>query len=87
MELVVDPVCGMEFAQQAAAASSTYRTRVYYFCHPVCQKIFDADPTRFVEDEEAEASGATALNSQEGKNRKIVKSDCEWISSAPMAKR
>jgi YHS domain-containing protein len=87
MELVVDPVCGMEFDQQTAAASSTYKTRVYYFCHPVCQKIFDADPTRFVEDEEAKASSATTLNSDKDENRRILKPDCEWITSARSAKR
>ncbi len=51
MALVVDPVCEMEFSERDAAAWSVYQNRIYYFCHPVCKKIFDADPTQFVDDE------------------------------------
>ncbi|MDE3087845.1 MAG: YHS domain-containing protein [Chloroflexota bacterium] len=50
MARVVDPVCGMEFSERDAAAWSVYQNRIYYFCHPVCKKIFDADPTPFVDD-------------------------------------
>ena len=48
MARVIDPVCGMEFADHAAAAQSVYLNRTFYFCHSVCQRIFDANPARFV---------------------------------------
>lgn len=48
MARVVDPVCGMEFEERSAAAQSVYLNRAFHFCHPVCQKIFDANPARFV---------------------------------------
>ncbi len=48
MGLVIDPVCGMVFDERLAAARSVYQERTYYFCHPVCQKIFDVRPARFV---------------------------------------
>lgn len=48
MVRVVDPVCGMEFAPELAAAQSEWLDRKFYFCHPVCKSIFDRIPTRFV---------------------------------------
>ena len=48
MARVIDPVCGMEFEASAAAAESVYLDRTFHFCHPVCKKIFDANPSRFV---------------------------------------
>ncbi len=87
MELVIDPVCDMEFDQRTAAALSVYQNRLYYFCHPVCKKIFDADPTRFVQAEQAEASGAPTRAWDENENRKNLKPDCAWISSVTSPKR
>jgi YHS domain-containing protein len=49
MALVVDPVCEMEFLDRDAAAWSVYQNCTYYFCHPVCKKIFDADQTLFID--------------------------------------
>lgn len=80
MQLVVDPVCGMEFDQEAAAGCSTYRGTDYYFCHPVCKKIFDADPTRFAEVEGVEMAGAATYSWQEDESGSDLKPDCEWIS-------
>ncbi len=48
MARVVDPVCDMEFDDSAAADQSVWHNRTFYFCHPVCKKIFDAQPWRFV---------------------------------------
>ncbi len=48
MARVIDPVCGMEFEERAAVARSVYLNRTFYFCHPVCKKIFDVNPARFV---------------------------------------
>ncbi len=87
MELAIDPVCDMEFDQRTAAALSVYQNRIYYFCHPVCKKIFDADPTRFVQAQEPEASGATIHKSVEDKNHMNLTPDCEWISPGGSPKR
>jgi YHS domain-containing protein len=48
MDLVVDPVCGMQFSKEIAEAHSEYLSRTFYFCHPVYKKIFDVQPSRFV---------------------------------------
>lgn len=82
MELAIDPVCDMEFDQRAAAALSAYQNRVYYFCHPVCKKIFDADPARFVEAKGPEATSATIHESVEDREQTNLTPDCEWISAA-----
>ncbi len=87
MELAIDPVCDMEFDQCTAAALSVYQNRIYYFCHPVCKKIFDADPTRFVQTEGAETAGARTRARDENENRKNLKPDCEWISPVGSPKR
>ncbi len=53
MDLVIDPVCGMQFTANVAAGHSEYLNRTFYFCHPVCKKIFDTRPLRFVYGEKA----------------------------------
>lgn len=87
MELVTDPVCEMEFDKLSAAAWSVHQDRVYYFCHPACKKIFDADPAQFVQAKQAEATGAPRRAWDEHEKRENLKPDCEWISSAGSAKR
>ncbi len=47
-EKVIDPVCGMTVDPAKAAASSTYRSTTYSFCHPGCKTKFDADPERYL---------------------------------------
>jgi Cu+-exporting ATPase len=46
--LVVDPVCGMEIDPATAAGSAEHGGKLYYFCHPSCQKRFEADPEAFL---------------------------------------
>lgn len=48
MARVVDPVCRMKFDASVAADKSEWLNRTFYFCHPICKKIFDAKPGRFV---------------------------------------
>jgi len=48
MARVIDPVCGMEFEESVAAAQSACLNRTFHFCHPMCKKIFEANPERFV---------------------------------------
>jgi len=38
----------MEFDERDAAAQSEFDGQAFYFCHPICKKIFDANPLRFV---------------------------------------
>ncbi|WP_216640886.1 YHS domain-containing protein [Thermus scotoductus] len=47
-QVVRDPVCGMMVDPQKAAGKSVYRDQTYYFCSIGCQKAFDADPERYV---------------------------------------
>ena len=44
-----DPVCGMSVDTAAAAHRSTLEGETYYFCSAACKRIFDADPTRYIE--------------------------------------
>ena len=48
MARVIDPVCGMGFEESSAAAQSSYLNRTFHFCHPICKKIFDSNPVRFI---------------------------------------
>ena len=43
-----DPVCGMEVKEKAAAATSTYKGKTYYFCALGCKKAFDNDPEKYL---------------------------------------
>lgn len=38
--LVRDPVCGMKFNPQHAAATTAYRAEMFYFCRAECQQEF-----------------------------------------------
>ena len=42
-----DLVCGMDVDEKAAAASSTYKGKTFYFCAPGCKKEFDANPEKY----------------------------------------
>jgi len=46
--LVKDVVCGMIIDPQGAAATSSYRGQIYYFCAPDCKVRFDDNPESFV---------------------------------------
>lgn len=43
-----DPVCGMSISRATAAAEHEHGGKVYYFCAPVCQEAFAADPDRYI---------------------------------------
>ena len=45
---VVDPVCGMMFDPDTAAATSSYEGSSYYFCAVNCKTKFDANPKHYV---------------------------------------
>lgn len=49
MGIVHDPVCGMALEESNVAAISTHEGKTYYFCAMGCKRIFDENPTRFIE--------------------------------------
>jgi YHS domain-containing protein len=46
--MVTDPVCGMEFKPEEAAAQAEYRGRTYYFCSEACKREFERNPPEYV---------------------------------------
>ena len=46
--LVPDVVCGMMIDPKTAAATSSYRGALYYFCAASCKTRFDANPGQFL---------------------------------------
>jgi len=53
MAMAVDPVCGRELKRADAAAAVDHHGLVYYFCSEACHDQFVADPSLFVQAEEA----------------------------------
>jgi xanthine dehydrogenase accessory factor len=47
MQLVKDPVCGMDIDENTADAKSMIGNSVFYFCCPHCKARFDKDPLKF----------------------------------------
>jgi YHS domain-containing protein len=39
----------MNVDEKKAAATSTYKGNIYYFCAQVCKKKFDEDPEKYVD--------------------------------------
>ena len=48
---VKDPVCGMVFAKEKAAATHVHDGVTFYFCNPGCADAFRAAPTRYLSKE------------------------------------
>jgi Cu+-exporting ATPase len=46
--LVKDPVCNMDVSPVAAAGSSEYKGKTYYFCSLGCVKRFNTDPEKYL---------------------------------------
>ncbi len=57
-QLVVDPVCKMELPADEAATLK-FNGRTYYFCHPACLHLFEADPLAYVGNALADAAADT----------------------------
>lgn len=55
-ETVQDPVCGMIFEPDQAAAVLEWRGHVLHFCCASCMQAFKADPKRYLQTERGEAS-------------------------------
>ena len=43
-----DPVCNMKVDPSKAAATSVYRGKKYFFCHPGCRESFIKDPLKYL---------------------------------------
>ena len=56
MNMVKDPVCGMNVDEKTAGYTSEYMSKTYYFCNQSCKAVFDKNPQRFTE-ERSEHSG------------------------------
>ena len=48
INMVKDPVCGMNIDETTAAATSEYNSKTYYFCAPGCKQVFEKHPKRFL---------------------------------------
>ena len=46
--MAIDPVCGMDVDEKAAAGESEYKGQLFYFCAPGCKKSFDSDPEKYL---------------------------------------
>ena len=48
MEMVKDPVCGMEVDPQTTTLKAEYKGQTYYFCAPGCKREFERNPEKYV---------------------------------------
>ena len=53
---MLDPVCGMEVAQDTAAAAWEYEGTTYLFCSIGCMERFREDPERYIRMDPSERS-------------------------------
>ncbi|HSL12037.1 MAG TPA: YHS domain-containing protein [Actinomycetota bacterium] len=56
MTAMIDPVCGMEVAEDAAAAAWEHAGVTYLFCSVGCMERFRQDPERFLRMDPSERS-------------------------------
>jgi len=50
--MATDPVCGMRILKATAAATSTYKGEMYYFCSALCKQLFDREPEKYLQEME-----------------------------------
>jgi len=48
IEMVTDPVCGMQIKKEDAVATTEYNDKTYYFCMEEDKKAFDENPGKYV---------------------------------------
>jgi YHS domain-containing protein len=46
--MAIDPVCGMQVDEKAAAATYEYQEKTYYFCAPGCKAAFAKEPEKYL---------------------------------------
>lgn len=49
-ETAIDPVCGMKVEKDKAAGSVEHEGETYYFCGAMCQRKFEEDPAKYVDE-------------------------------------
>jgi len=47
MNMVKDPVCGMNVDEKTAGYTSEYMSKTYYFCNQMCKTTFDKNPAKY----------------------------------------
>ena len=47
--VVVDPVCKVEVDEKSTENISEYKGKKYYFCAPLCKKVFEEEPEKYAE--------------------------------------
>lgn len=50
-----DPVCKMECDEKTTTIKSEYKGKTYYFCAPGCKKAFDAEPEKYLDNNQKES--------------------------------
>ncbi|HEX3013276.1 MAG TPA: YHS domain-containing protein [Methanobacterium sp.] len=45
--MAVDPVCKMEVDEKSTKNVSEYKGKKYYFCAPICKKMFEEKPEKY----------------------------------------
>lgn len=61
MNLERDPVCGHALRRTEIKESSVYKGSRYYFCCPICKKMFDENPFIYADKEEKEKAKINLL--------------------------
>lgn len=46
-----DPVCEMKVNPQNPPAKTVYQDRTYYFCSELCKRLFEREPTKYIQAE------------------------------------
>lgn len=48
MKREIDPICGMDVSELHDGVRAKYKSKVYHFCEPSCQKRFKDNPERYL---------------------------------------
>jgi Cu+-exporting ATPase len=87
--MVVDPVCGMTFAPEAAATTSEHAGRTFYFCSQRCHAKFVADPVLYTDirmSSEAGSRERPAYSSDPARSADALDASCNMQTAAPSAR-
>jgi len=82
-----DPVCGMQIDISDAAAMSTHKGWLFYFCNSACKEKFDADPEKYLKSDTDGADRKTQMPSPKEENLKTVEFPVSGMSCASCVAR
>lgn len=60
VQMVKDPVCGMEVDPSTSKYTSEYRGQTYWFCSLMCLKAFEDDPLHYLNKDRRAGIGPAA---------------------------